>query len=88
MLAATAGERPRVTTRAAPPRVNRPGSPPPQPVTGDPGGHGDDPDPSTDSPLKATLEGLLMSRTPTPVPAEDAREQARRALQTSMDTRQ
>jgi len=29
-----------------------------------------------------------MSRTPTPAPAEDAREQARRALQTSLDTRQ
>jgi hypothetical protein len=30
---------------------------------------------------------MIMS-TPRPQPAEDAREQARRALQTSMDTRQ
>lgn len=29
-----------------------------------------------------------MSRTPRPTSAEDAREQARRALQTSLDTRQ
>jgi hypothetical protein len=29
-----------------------------------------------------------MLTTPRPVPTEDAREQARRALQTSMDTRQ
>jgi hypothetical protein len=36
-----------------------------------------------------TVEGItIMAAKPKPPPSDDAREQARRALQTSMDTRQ
>ncbi|AGL20313.1 hypothetical protein L083_6803 [Actinoplanes sp. N902-109] len=34
------------------------------------------------------VEGTTMAAKPKPQPADDAREQMRRALQTSMDTRQ
>ncbi|BCJ54791.1 hypothetical protein Asp14428_62660 [Actinoplanes sp. NBRC 14428] len=42
-----------------------------------------------DAPLDHTRgRTLIMAAKPKPQPSDDAREQARRALQTSMDTRQ
>jgi len=73
MTGAKTSSHPGAPTRAAPP----------PPASGDPGA------------ALATLRSTdpcgrnhIMAAKPKPQPSDDAREQARRALQTSMDTRQ
>jgi hypothetical protein len=67
------------------PRVHRP-QPPPSPAA--PSGHPGWPDGTVSPSNPRPWKDVEMPSKPKPEQADDAVEQARRALQTSMDTRQ